>query len=179
MKRWQRLAIGCVVLTVTMAGLGIWPVGVSAAQALRIGVIDMQQVLNQSQRGKAAKQKLDQERGARQKEVEGRQAELQKLQAELEKQAPVLSEQAKRERGEALQRKVRDMRRMVEDANRDFEKRVQEMEMEITRDILGVAQEYGKDQGLTLLMERSTLIHYASSVDVTAEIIKRFDGKQK
>jgi outer membrane protein len=97
----------------------------------------------------------------------------------LEKQAPVLSEQAKRERSEALQRKVRDMRRMVEDANRDFEKRVQEAEMEITRDILTVAQEYGKDQGFTLLMERSTLIHFASSVDVTAEVIKRFDGKQK
>lgn len=180
MKRWRRLAIGCAVLAVAAGWSGVWPGGAAAAQpAVRIGVLDMQQVLNQSQRGKAAKQKLDQERNARQKEVEARQAELQKLQAELEKQAPVLSEQAKRERGEALQRKARDMRRMVEDANRDFEKRIQEAEMEITREIMGVAQEYGKDQGLTLLMERSTLIYYAGSVDVTAEVIKRFDTKQK
>ncbi len=150
-----------------------------AAQAIRVGVVDVQQVLNQSQKGTAIKQKLDQERVTRQKDLDAKQQEVMKLQAELEKQAPLLSEQAKRERSEALQRRVRDVRRIAEDANRDFEKQVREAEMEITREIFGVIQEYGKDQGFTIILERSTLIYSAPVVDLTAEIVKRYDAKQK
>jgi outer membrane protein len=166
------MVAGCVVLG--LAG-PVW-----AAQAgLRIGVVDIQQVLNQSQKGSAMKQKLDQERAGRQRELDAKQQEVMKLQAELDKQAPLLSEQAKRERSEALQRKVRDVRRLAEDANRDFDKRVREAEVDITREIFAVIQEYGKDQGFSLIMERSTLVFTTPAVDITAEVIKRYDAKQK
>ncbi|MGE5850301.1 MAG: OmpH family outer membrane protein [Candidatus Methylomirabilota bacterium] len=151
-----------------------------AAQAgNRIGVVDIQRVLNQSQKGAAMKQKLDQERAVRQRELDTRQQEIMKLQAEFEKQAPLLSEQAKRERSEALQRKVRDVRRIAEDANRDFDKRVREAEVDITREIFSIVQEYGKDQGFTVILERSTLLFTAAAVDITPEIVKRYDAKQK
>jgi outer membrane protein len=167
-------------LILTAVGLAAWPAAAGeAAQSVRLAVVDIQQILNQSARGKATKQKLDQERNTRQREMETRQQELQKMQAELEKQAPVLSEQAKRERTETLQRKARDIRRLLEDASRDFDKRVQEAEMEITREIVAVAQEFGKDQGYTAVLERSMLIHFSPAIDVTAEVVKRFDAKQK
>jgi outer membrane protein len=160
----------------------LWTLPGMAAQAVpavRIGVVNMQQVLNSSQRGMAAKQKLDQERAARQKELDGRQQEVVKMQADLEKQAPVLSEQAKREKTEQLQNKVRDIRRLAEDANREFQKKLQDAEGEMTQDIIQVIQEYGKDQGYTIILERSMLPYAASAVDITNDIIKRFDGKQK
>lgn len=148
-----------------------------SSQPIKIGVVDVQQVLNQSQRGQAVKQKLEQERTGRQKDLDARQQELVKLQAEYEKQAPVLSEQAKREKKEALERRFRDARRVAEDANRDFEKRVREAEMETTREIFSVIQEYGKDQGFSVILERSSIIFGAATVDVTADVIKRYDGK--
>ncbi len=151
----------------------------AAQPSNRIGVVDIQQVLNQSQKGVAMKQKLDQERAVRQRELDARQQEVMKLQAEFEKQAPLLSEQAKRERSEALQRKVRDVRRIAEDANRDFDKRVREAEVDVTREIFGIVQEYGKDQGFTLILEKSTLLYTAPAVDITAEVVKRYDAKQK
>ena len=155
----------------------VWATTGWAAQALRVGVVDVQQILNQSQRGQVLKQKLEQERTGRQKELDGRQQELVKLQAEFEKQAPVLSEQAKREKKESIERRVRDARRVAEDANRDFEKKVREAEMETTREIFAVIQEYGKDQGFSVILERSSLIFSAASVDVTSEVIKRYDAK--
>jgi outer membrane protein len=155
----------------------VWATTGWAAQALRVGVVDVQQILNQSQRGQMLKQKLEQERTGRQKELDGRQQELVKLQAEFEKQAPVLSEQAKREKKESIERRVRDARRVAEDANRDFEKKVREAEMETTREIFAVIQEYGKDQGFSVILERSSLIFSAASVDVTSDVIKRYDAK--
>jgi len=155
----------------------VWATAGWAAQPIKVGVVDVQQILNQSQRGQVLKQKLEQERAGRQKDLDARQQELVKLQAEYEKQAPVLSEQAKREKKESLERRVRDARRVAEDANRDFEKKVREAEMETTREIFAVIQEYGKDQGFSLIMERSSLIFSAASVDVTSDVIKRYDAK--
>ena len=175
---WRGAAAG-----VLAAGLLLlWTLPGTAAQAgpaVRIGVVNMQQVLNNSQRGMAAKQKLDQERAARQKDLDARQQEVVKMQADLEKQAPVLSEQAKRDKSEQLQTKVRDIRRLAEDANHEFQKKLQEAEGEMTQDIIQVIQEYGKDQGYTIILERSMLPYASPGVDVTPEIIKRFDGKQK
>jgi len=150
-----------------------------AAQGLKLGVVDVQQVLNNSQRGSAVRQRLDQERTGRQKDLDAKQQELVKLQQDLEKQSAVLSEQAKREKRETLERRVRDVRRMAEDANRELEKRIREAEVEITREIFAVIQEYGRDQGYSVILERSNIVFAAQAVDVTAEIIKRFDAKAK
>jgi len=151
----------------------------AAAQAPKIGIVDLQQVLLQSQRGTAIKQKLDQERNGRRKDLEARQQEVVKMQADLEKQASVLSEQAKREKREAIERKGRELQRLAEDADRELGKKVRDAELDITREILQVVQEYGKDQGFTFIMERSNAVYANESVDVTAEVIKRFDAKAK
>ncbi len=169
--------LAVVVLAILLAGSGIGWAG--QPSTLKVGVVDIQGVLEQSQRGQAAKQKLAQERTGRQKELEGKQQEVQKLQADFEKQAPVLSDAAKREKSEAIQRKAREVQRLFEDASRDFEKRVREAEMDVTREIFSVIQEYGKDQGYSVILERSTVVYVAGAVDLTAEIVKRFDAKSK
>ncbi len=178
-RGWETTGRCVGILGVGLAFVVAWT-GLSwaaAAQATKFGIVDVQQVLNQSQRGQVVKQKLEQERTGRQKELDARQQELAKLQGEYEKQAPVLSDQAKREKKEALERRFRDARRVAEDANRDFEKRVREAEMETTREIFAIIQDYGKDQGFSIILERSSIIFGAAAVDVTGDIIKRYDSK--
>jgi len=171
---------GAVIAALTCLVLLGWETpGWAAQAAIRIGVVDLQEVLNKSQKGMAVRQRLDQERAARQKDLDAKQQEVMKLQDDFEKQAPLLSEQAKRERSEAIQRKTRDAVRVAEDANRDFDKRVREAELDITREIVGVAQEYGKDQGYSVILERGMVVFGAPAVDITGEVIKRYDAKQQ
>ncbi|HTU03242.1 MAG TPA: OmpH family outer membrane protein [Candidatus Sulfotelmatobacter sp.] len=177
MGTWTRRSVG---MLVPVCALWVGLLGsAAAAQAPKIGIVDLQQVLLQSQRGTAIKQKLDQERNGRRKDLEARQQEVVKMQADLEKQASVLSEQAKREKREAIERKGRELQRLAEDADRELGKKVRDAELDITREILQVVQEYGKDQGFTFIMERSNAVYANESVDVTAEVIKRFDAKAK
>ncbi len=177
--RFQRYGGAAIAAMLWLVLLSWGTHGWAAQAAVRIGIVDMQEVLNKSQKGMAVKQRLDQERATRQKDLDAKQQEVVKLQAEFEKQAPLLSEQAKREKSEAIQRKTRDAVRFQEDANREFDKRVREAELDVTREILGVVQEYGKDQGFTLILERSMVVFGAPAVDITSEIIKRYDSKQK
>jgi outer membrane protein len=177
--RFQRYRGMAIVALVCLVSLSWGTCGLAAQAALRIGVVDLQEILNKSQKGLVIKQKLDQERAARQRDLDAKQQEVMKLQADFEKQAPLLSDQAKREKSEAIQRKTRDAVRVAEDANRDMEKRLREAELDISREILTVVQEYGKDQGFTLILERGMLPYVAPAVDITGEIIKRYDAKQQ
>ncbi len=175
---WGRAAMALAMCGWLLAWAG--PVWAAAAQPLRIGVVDVQRVLDESQRGIAARQKLEQERQARQRDLDAQQQALAKMQADLEKQGAVLSDQAKRDKADELQKKVRDLQRTAEDSSRDFEKRVQEAEMEITRSIFATIREYGNDQGFSMILARQNgVIYVAPATDVTADIIKRFDGKGK
>jgi Skp family chaperone for outer membrane proteins len=56
---------------------------------------------------------------------------------------------------------------------------VRDAEAEVTREILVVVQEFGKDQGYSMIMEKSTLLYTGQTVDITPDIIKRYDAKQK
>ena len=179
--RFQRYGGAAIAALAWLVLLGWGTSGWAAQGAFRLGVVDMQEVLIKSQKGMAIKQKLDQERAARQKDLDAKREELMKLQAEFEKQAPLLSEQAKREKSETIQRRTRDAVRIAEDANRDFEKRVREAELDLSREIIAVVQEYGKDQGYSIILEHnSSGVAFSSpTVDITSEIIKRYDSKQK
>ncbi len=149
-----------------------------AAEAMRLGVVDMQAVISQSARGQRARAQLQAETDAKQKEMSAREEEVRKLQAELERQKAVLSPAALREKEEAIQRKVRDIRRIAEDGNRDLQKREAELVGDIQRDVLQVIVEYGKEKGYHVVLERSAGIWYVGDrADLTKEIVERFNTK--
>jgi outer membrane protein len=155
--------------------------GLSAGQdnALKIGFVDVQKVLNESTRGKEAKGKLEKERDAKQQDIRAREEEIKKLEADFQKQASVLSEVARKERQETITRKIRDLRRLFEDFNRDLQKRETELLNEILREIRRVIVAYGKEHQYTLILEAQSGIIYASQgADLTDEILADFNKRK-
>lgn len=158
-------------------GAGVAP---AAAQSpAKVGIVDVQQVLNLSKKGQTARSKLQADAVAKQKEIDAREDELKKLQAELEKQGAVLSDAAKREKEESLRRKLRDYRRMAEDANRDLAKREGELIGELRKEIDGIVRDLGRERGFTLIFEKQLVVYGSESADLTKEVIDRYDAKQR
>lgn len=149
-----------------------------AEAAVKVGFVDLQRIFQQSKKGQAIVEKLQAEANQKEKEIKDLSEELRKLEADLQKQSAVLSESARKERLEAIQRKRRDVERLIEDARRDFASRQRELEIEFQKDIFSVIQEYGKEKGFTLIMERQLVIYASDGVDITKEIMERFDKKK-
>jgi outer membrane protein len=169
------VGVGLAVLAV----LGIAAVAAGQDNALKIGFVDVQKVLNDSAKGKDAKGKLEKERDAKQQEIRAREEEIKKLQADLQKQGPVLSEAARKERQDAVAQKIRDLRRLFEDSNRDLQKRETELLNEVLRDIRRVIVAYGKEHQYTLILEAQSGIIYASQgADLTDEILADFNKRK-
>ena len=144
-------------------------------------MVDVQRVLARSSAGVAAREHLEREKAAMQKQVDGQRVEAEKLRDELEKKGQLLSADARREKQESLERKVRDVRRLVDDLQKELQKKEQEALARVLNDIQGVVQKLGKERGYTMIVERrgGAVIWGAPEIDITDEVVRAFDDESK
>ena len=157
------------------------PAGAQAPPPVRIAYVDVQRVLARSAAGVTAREQLEREKAAMQKQVDGQRVDAEKLREELEKKGQLLSADARREKQENLERKVRDVRRLVDDLQKELQKKEQEILARVLNDISGVVQKIGKEKGFTLIVERrgASVLYGAPEADVTEEVVRLFDDETK
>ena len=164
-----------------------------AQRAPQIAVVDLQAVLDNSVRGKAAKDRLKKLGFELQEQIkskrafkEEREQELQKLRTEMRTQSPLLNEKARVAKQEAFRKKARELKRFIDDTNNFIEDAMQEFrekEAVETRRLLvevrKIVQEVGEQEGYTLVLEgneSAAIVLYAEkSIEITPKIIQRYD----
>ncbi|MFQ5655969.1 MAG: OmpH family outer membrane protein [Candidatus Methylomirabilales bacterium] len=147
------------------------------AQTAKIGFVDLQRVLVESQRGRDILSKLQVERDAKQREIEAEEKQIRQMEADLEKKRSVLSEAARKEKERDIRKRQRVLRRTVEDLNREFSERERELRDQLIKEVADVVRKYGKEKGYLLIMEvRMGGVLYGSDAgDVTKEVITLYD----
>ncbi len=168
-------------LIIAIAVLGMaWSAAPAAAQEaapLKIGVLDLQGVMEQSLQGKRFQEEMERVTAAKQQDITSRERKIQDLQRELEAGASVLSDQAKREKQDEAERLIIDLRRFRDDAERELESRYRRMLADVEEKILPIITAFGQENNYTMILARmqSGLVYADPGTDVTAEIVKRFD----
>ena len=182
MGRVKVTMMAMAVLSVLSAlGWALTPALAQGPPATRIGYVDLQRILARSQAGVQAREQIETEKAAMQKQVDGQRGDFEKLRDELEKKGQLLSADARREKQEALERKTRDIRRLVDDLEKELQKKEQTMGAKILRDLEGIFTRVGKEKGYALIVERrqAGVVYGAPDVDVTEEVIKAFDDEMR
>jgi outer membrane protein len=163
------------------------------AQAQKIGVVDLQAVLDQSVRGRSAKDRLRDLGDRLQQEIKSKlefkrqkEEELQKLQTEFRTQKDLLTEQARAAKDEDYRRRARELKRFIDDTNRFTEDATQEFrerEIRETQALLfivrKVVQEIGEREGYNLVFEgnenTAVVLYFNKAIDITPKVVQRFD----
>lgn len=187
----MRVMVKAVLPVVMLAAVwvvGAWwtppPAGAQAAAPAatnsRVGFIDTQRVMARSAAGVTAREALERDKAAMQKQVDTLQSELAKLKDDLEKKGQLLSAEVRKEKQDTMERKVRDLRRLADDFEKDLAKKDRELMVKFARELQGVVQKVGKERGYTLIVDaRAGVIYGAPEADLTEEIIKEFDAAAK
>jgi outer membrane protein len=151
--------------------------GAMGQGAPRMGYVDIQRILARSAAGAAAREQIERDKAAMQKDLDGKQAEMTKLEDELSKKGLLLSADARKEKQETLERKRRDFRRLVDDYQRDLDKRERELLQKVLQDLTGVIERYGKQKGFQIIFEKRSagVVYGAAELDLTDEIVKVYD----
>jgi outer membrane protein len=170
-------------------GLGL----AETAHAQKVGVVDLQAVLDQSTRGRSAKDRLRELGDRLQQEIKSKlefkrqkEEELQKLQTEFRSQKDLLTEQARAAKDEDYRRRARELKRFIDDTNRFTEDATQEFREREVREtqallmaVRRVVQEIGENEAYQLVLEgnenTAVVLYFNRSIDITSKVVQRFD----
>ncbi len=158
----------------------LWSISPAAAQEqapVKIGVLDLQGVMENSVQGKRFQAEMEKLTAGKQQEISSREEKIQGIQRELDAGANVLSDQAKREKQEEAERLIIELRRYRDDAERELESRYRRMLADVEEKILPIITAFGEQNSYTLILARmqSGLVYASRTTDVTPDIVKLFD----
>ena len=168
-------------LPVLLLGL-IGPSQVQGQATVKVGVLQVDRAIFESEEGKSAMADLQKKVDAKQEELAKRQKEIQDLQAQIQRQGATLNQEAQAALARNLERKQIDLQRANEDAQRELNLLRTDIYNRIGRKIAAVVQKYATENNFYLILnsssQNSQVLFNDGSVDITSDIIKRFNLSQ-
>lgn len=150
-----------------------------SADKVKIGFVNLQRALNESEAGKKAKVELEALIKQKQEDIEAKVAEHKRFKEEMEQQAVVLSDEALKKRKEDLDRMERDVQRLITESNNEVQKIQREREVAILKEIDALIAKLGKENGYSLILPAETILYSTEESDITDLLIKMYDESKK
>lgn len=144
---------------------------------VKIGIVSVQQIIDRSQMGREAKEKVEALAKREQVKLAQLKAELERTQEDLQRQGGLLSGKALEEKSAALRKREKDLARSMSDRREELVRQNREEVAKVVRAIDKAAIKFGADEGYVVLLEAdpSLVLHHAKRLDVTEKVIQALD----
>ena len=150
------------------------------ADGVKLGCVDVQKVLVNSDAGKAAKEQLAAKANKYEGEKNSREEELKRLKSELEKQNVLLAESARSAKEKDYQQKLKEYQRFMKDAQDDLQAKNDELTNHLVEEIVKIIQSYGRNNGYTIVFVRNDgMVYVDDRADLTEQILQTFNALKK
>ncbi|MDY6791402.1 MAG: OmpH family outer membrane protein [Thermodesulfobacteriota bacterium] len=148
----------------------------NAADVAKIGVVDIEKIINISNAGKAALAELHKQGEKMKAELEKRKAELEKMKKSLERQAAVMSKEAREEKKRELQIKIYDLKNLTNKYNSEIKKSEKEKIIKLKKEVFNITREIGKKEGYLIIIEKSVAVYVPKTLDLTDKVIQEYNA---
>ncbi|MCS6317374.1 MAG: OmpH family outer membrane protein [Nitrospira sp.] len=169
----------CLVVVAVTVLLGGGRFGQSTVPtSMRLGVVDPQRVLGETNAGKKAKEMLATFAKNRQALIELEEKELRRMEEDFVKQGSVLSANAKREREEQFRRRMSEYQQKVTDLNREVQDKQKEVLDGFREKIEALSGKVAKRLELQAVFDRGRggpTLYFDEAVDVSSQLIEEFN----
>lgn len=148
---------------------------VAQAQEVKIGVVNVPQLLEQAPQARVAMEALDEEFKPRQREIVARQNEFQELSEKVQRDLAVMGETERRNAEKDLRDLQREVTRLQNEFREDLNLRRNEELGTLQRSLLKEVQDYAQGAGYDLVVGDGVL--YASSaVNITENVLRAMEA---
>jgi outer membrane protein len=168
--------VGMMVALTVMLSLPVITLG-QTAQPTKIGYIDLQRVMLESDRGKEAKKGLTDEADKLKKTLNQKQDEIQKLKDALERQVATITAEARADKERQYQTKLKDYQRLAGDYETDLRQKDVETSQRILKELEEVVRKMGDTEKYTLILERTQagILFGSPANDITEKVISQYN----
>jgi outer membrane protein len=147
-------------------------------EGTRYAFVNIQRIAAESTEGKAATAKVQALNQQKVNQLAELQKKLQADQQRLQSQLSVMSDQARLQLEREIERQNREIQRFTQDAQEEVGQLQQELQEGFQARLLPVIQQVVTQRGIQLLFSQADagLVWADASLDLTDEVIKRFDA---
>ena len=152
-----------------------------SAQQIKIGYVDLQRALNESDAGKRAKERFKVQVDKLQADLKKQKDQLDALKEQLDKKSSVMKEDDARNLQKDYEKKLRDFERTYKDSQGELQQKDQELTVELLKELQGVIEQFGKEGGYSIILEQSSssVLYGSPDLDLTEQIIARYNAHKK
>lgn len=149
-----------------------------AAEA-KIAVVDFQRAINEVKEGATAKTKLESMFKEKKLAIEQMEIDLRAKDEEYKKQAVILSDAARQQKEQELMQLQMQYQQVYMQSEQEMQQAYAVVMEELISKMRDLAEEIGKEKGFTLIVEATEggVVYFETSLDITDELIKRYDAK--
>ena len=154
--------------------------GTCLAEGLRVAVVDVNKILNDSEAGQAAKKKMEARYEELKKTIDAKQEEARKIKEEIDKQKVMVGKEKLKEKEDALQAKLNELRQLTQEGEREMQTRQGELTRDVLKSVEAKVDVIVKADKLDLVLEKSAgVVHYNESMDITQRVLALVNGGGK
>ncbi len=167
------IAVVCGMALVMLTGQAV------QAAATKIGVVNVQKVLQASDAGKEAQSVMEEKLKELQKQFRQEEEELLALQKEIEKKSSVWSDDIRQEKVIELNKKRRNLQLKQDDANMELKRLREKKYGPILKTLEQVVEEVARQKGYAIVLPRNAVLYYSEDSDMTKDTIQALNKKLK
>lgn len=143
---------------------------------LKIGYVDFNKALNESDAGKKAAKILEDIVNSKRAVITKKEEELNKLKEEMEKQSSVLTPESKKNKEEQFNKLYKEYQRTAKDFQEEIQNKEKELINEIQKDLLEIVNKISEEENYTVVFTaESAIIYFEKKLDITEKVIKKYD----
>ena len=142
----------------------------------RIGVVNVQYAVTQTEDGIRATNTFKKLFDKRQQDLDARQADLAKMREDIERQTRILSRESLTRRMEDWQKRMVDLQTTYVDHNRELQKKQAELTNPIMKKMLGVIGRIAKKNGYDVIVDAQAVPYVRADLDLTDQVVQMYNG---
>lgn len=146
-----------------------------AADVAKIGVVDLQRVMETSDAGKAAQAQIKKQRDKMETDLKAKGTEIEQIRQRLEREAMVMSKESREEKEREARIKLNDFKNLQKKYRGDLQELEKNLVSELRDDTISLVDEIGKKEGYLLIITRVGVLYSPKTIDITDKLIKRLN----
>ena len=151
----------------------------SYGDALKIGVFDLQKIMEESEKGKLFRREFETELKKKREELESQDKEVKALEKEIFEKLSEWGSETGEKKQEEVNQKLKDYQRKKEEFEEHMSKKNQQLNQNMIDEITKVLNRIGKKENYTIILEKRNLLFFSPSLEITDKIIKKYDEEKK
>ena len=155
----------------------LWIGFATAADVAKIGIVDLQRIMDTSDPGKSAQAEIKKQKDKMEQELKEKGAEIEELRKQFERESMVMSKEKREEKEREGRIKLNDFKSLQKRYRSQLQNLEKKLVNEMREDVFDLVETMGKKEGYLLIINNFSVMYSPGSIDITDKLIKQLNDR--